>query len=523
MDDFDDLLGADGSPAPPMQAAALWPPAAARGGAGFGAAGRRAAPRRERGAVATTTPAVADPWAVLAGLGDGMVGCSDDEGSGDERGTSGARGSEGDGDGDHGTGSRRRRGSGGGSSGHDSDDASSSGAGEDIGSDDLVEADFDLDRSAVLSRIECFISDQVDAIARGQLPELELVSRAEGNTHMVAEGGAAAGPSDDEGTGNGGSSGEEEGASSGDDKDEAGAPPGGAQTWMAGDASDGEGGREPRARTRRRRRRGSQPRRAARLVSPSLFPSVAVVNGAIQDAVALLRVPRSRLGIVCSSRGAAAGLLHIRDGPGGAWVDCGALGMAGWSIPGDIAAVERLSFRVSARYVLVVEKDAIFQRLAGDRLHERLPLVMVTAKGNPDLATRAFLSRLCAAAPSLPVLGLVDWNPAGASILATFKFGNPRMGLEGSRYALPRLRWLGVVSGMLDAVPASAFHRLTPRDAALMAGLRRRLAGHPAWLQELAAMEERGLKCDTEALYSNGGFEGLHTLLARRILRGQYL
>jgi hypothetical protein len=83
----------------------------------------------------------------------------------------------------------------------------------------------------------------------------------------------------------------------------------------------------------------------AQLVSPSLFPSVAAVNGAIQDAVALLRVPRSRLGIVCSSRGAAAGLVHLRDGPGGVWVDCGALGMAGWSIPGDIAAVERLSFR----------------------------------------------------------------------------------------------------------------------------------------------------------------------------------
>jgi DNA topoisomerase VI subunit A len=49
--------------------------------------------------------------------------------------------------------------------------------------------------------------------------------------------------------------------------------------------------------------------------------------------------------------------------------------------------------RVAARYILVVEKDAVFQRLVEDRLHERLPLVLVTAKGNPDLATRAFLCR----------------------------------------------------------------------------------------------------------------------------------
>jgi hypothetical protein len=46
------------------------------------------------------------------------------------------------------------------------------------------------------------------------------------------------------------------------------------------------------------------------------------------------------------------------------------------------------------RYLLVVEKDAVFQRLAEDGLPDALPLVMVTAKGMPDLATRAFCSRL---------------------------------------------------------------------------------------------------------------------------------
>lgn len=49
--------------------------------------------------------------------------------------------------------------------------------------------------------------------------------------------------------------------------------------------------------------------------------------------------------------------------------------------------------RVTARYILVVEKDCIFQRLVQDKLHERLPMVLVTAKGMPDLATRAFLCR----------------------------------------------------------------------------------------------------------------------------------
>jgi DNA topoisomerase VI subunit A len=44
--------------------------------------------------------------------------------------------------------------------------------------------------------------------------------------------------------------------------------------------------------------------------------------------------------------------------------------------------------------ILVVEKDAIFQRLAEDRLWEVLPCVLITAKGFPDLATRAFLHKV---------------------------------------------------------------------------------------------------------------------------------
>ena len=36
--------------------------------------------------------------------------------------------------------------------------------------------------------------------------------------------------------------------------------------------------------------------------------------------------------------------------------------------------------RINARYILVIEKDAIFQRLAEDRLADTLPCIMITAK-----------------------------------------------------------------------------------------------------------------------------------------------
>lgn len=148
------------------------------------------------------------------------------------------------------------------------------------------------------------------------------------------------------------------------------------------------------------------------------------------------------------------------------------MGPSGKAIPGDLVAIDALTLECSARYLLIVEKDAVFQRLAADGLHQALPLVMVTAKGMPDLATRAFCARLLALFPHLVVLGLVDYNPAGLIILRTYKCGSHRMGLESHRFALPSLRWLGLHSSWLVDVEAQHLGQLTARDRALLPGLR---------------------------------------------------
>jgi meiotic recombination protein SPO11 len=71
--------------------------------------------------------------------------------------------------------------------------------------------------------------------------------------------------------------------------------------------------------------------------------------------------------------------------------------------------------------------------------------------------------------PHLPVIGLVDWNPAGVSILVTYKLGNRRMGLEAAEYAVPRLAWLGVLAAMLQV--GHAYMRAAACDARSSPGL----------------------------------------------------
>ena len=44
--------------------------------------------------------------------------------------------------------------------------------------------------------------------------------------------------------------------------------------------------------------------------------------------------------------------------------------------------------RVPCSFILVIEKDAVFQRLLEDSFSSLVPSVMVTGKGMPDMATR---------------------------------------------------------------------------------------------------------------------------------------
>lgn len=178
---------------------------------------------------------------------------------------------------------------------------------------------------------------------------------------------------------------------------------------------------------------------------------------AVADAASLLAVPRAALNVTCSSKGLVAGALTIHDRGGGPEVDCArAGGGGGHPIPGDTAAIARFDFQTDASFVLVVEKDTVLQRLAQEGLPGAGPCILVTGRGFPDLATRAFLHALHTACPALPLLGLADWNPSGAAILGLYRFGG-RGSEEAAACALPTLRWLGARACMLEEAPPDGF------------------------------------------------------------------
>ncbi|XP_021820855.1 meiotic recombination protein SPO11-2 [Prunus avium] len=254
--------------------------------------------------------------------------------------------------------------------------------------------------------------------------------------------------------------------------------------------------------------------------SPDYFSSQSQVNRTVQDVVALLRCSRYSLGIMASSRGLVAGRLLLQE-PNQGVVDCAACGFSGHGISGDLSSIDSLIMKTDARYIIVVEKHAIFQRLVDDRVFNQIPSILITAKGYPDIATRLLLHRMSRAFPDLPILALVDWNPAGLAILCTFKFGSIGMGLEAYRYAC-NVKWLGVRGDDLELIPEHALVPLKPKDLQIAKSLMSSEILQENYREELTFMVESGQRAEIEALYFHG-YDYLGKFIAKKIVQANYI
>ena len=193
-----------------------------------------------------------------------------------------------------------------------------------------------------------------------------------------------------------------------------------------------------------------------RLKTTGMFASgPPLVNDRVLDACAAVSfrcgaaIRRETLGVIAAPRGQMTGCITLlaTDGSGAPPrpLDDGEV----FQVPGDTELVRSLRFAAGsrARVVLVVEKDSIFRRLVADRFTERLPSVLITASGYPDLATRALVGSVVGAL-GVRCFALTDYNPHG-SASATIEppmppnHQSPRRAANPSSRVVPRcVRWL---------------------------------------------------------------------------------
>nr|XP_043622470.1 meiotic recombination protein SPO11-1 isoform X2 [Erigeron canadensis] len=171
---------------------------------------------------------------------------------------------------------------------------------------------------------------------------------------------------------------------------------------------------------------------------PSVFREQSVVDRTINDICILLQCSRHNLNVVSVAKGLVMGWLRFSEAD--RITNCLSHPDTAHSIPVHIEEVKDI---ISvADYILVVEKESVFQRLANDCFCKTNRCIVITGRGYPDIPTRRFL-RLLTEQLKLPVYCLVDCDPYGFDILTTYRFGSMQMAYDAKIMRLPEIQWIG--------------------------------------------------------------------------------
>ncbi|GAA5829203.1 hypothetical protein JCM5353_007685 [Sporobolomyces roseus] len=237
----------------------------------------------------------------------------------------------------------------------------------------------------------------------------------------------------------------------------------------------------------------------------ALFCRQQTVDGIIEDLAATLRIRRSDLNVVASSKGLFSGSLKLvmvdgseRDG----------------SVEGSPIPPTQLIERIEANdieWVLVVEKDAVLQTLSTggvvDGDDEIGKGVLITGKGYPDVATRELVKRLADDLPSVPIMFLVDADPYGIEIMSTYVLGSSALSHDSSNLAiaLERTTWLGVKPTHWDndGVAREDLLLLDTKDRKKAISMCKRDWLPEEWRRELEYMLHLNRKAEIETLASS--------------------
>lgn len=113
-----------------------------------------------------------------------------------------------------------------------------------------------------------------------------------------------------------------------------------------------------------------------------LFVDQAESDGVLDDIACMIGCTRSNLHVVASDKGLVVGRISfVEDGD---FIDCTKMGVGGKAIPPYIDKIDQI--KSDAAFVLLVEKEAAYMRMAEDRFYHKYPCIIITAKGQPDVA-----------------------------------------------------------------------------------------------------------------------------------------
>jgi DNA topoisomerase VI subunit A len=220
----------------------------------------------------------------------------------------------------------------------------------------------------------------------------------------------------------------------------------------------------------------------------------------IEDLEVAIDSLREELHLFAGGRGIMVGPMTVRDS--GDTIDLRRMGSGGWGVP-SIAEANIIQFvRHEAKYLLLIEKEAVWKRFNEDKFWQRQKCLLVTGLGQPPRGVRRLVQRLHTEL-DLPVYVLVDNDPWGLYIYSVVKQGSINLAYESVRMAVPKARFIGLSSfdKTKYKIPSSLHIPMKETDNARA----KQMLTYPwfkdaRWQNEIQEMVRSGQKYEIQAL-----------------------
>jgi meiotic recombination protein SPO11 len=152
----------------------------------------------------------------------------------------------------------------------------------------------------------------------------------------------------------------------------------------------------------------------------SVFRNQSRSDSAIETIMDMLLVTRDSLGVIAASKSIVTGNMIYEES--GDLIDCRRMGDGGKAITSNAASIANIDV-LDSKYVLIVEKDGPFAILNTSKFWKKYPGIIVTGKGQPDIAVRQLL-KMIRDVSDVPIYAMVDADPYGYLIYKSYVHGS---------------------------------------------------------------------------------------------------
>ncbi len=225
-------------------------------------------------------------------------------------------------------------------------------------------------------------------------------------------------------------------------------------------------------------------------------------DNVIEDLELISGNTREQLNINANKNGSIAGKVVIVDK--GDSIDWSKMGSGGWSIPSN---VENITFKkVDAKYVLYMEKAAVWERLHEDKFWEKNNCIIISSQGQTTRGIRRLLQRLNQE-HKLPIYVLTDLDSWGHYIYSVIKFGSINLAHVSESLALGDVRFLGIRVKDIERYGLQKhLIKFKENDLSRLKQIMNYawFKDNKAWQKEFEALKKLNAKAEIQALSSRG-------------------